>query len=162
MVKIALVVTSDKVFRGEKEDLVTPLVKKFLEGRGHSLIYSSIVPNDLLKIREEVLKACEKARIVLVTGGTGISPRDITVEAIRPLSNKELPGFGEMHRYLSYKRVGEKALLSRATAFVIENKCFVALSPGNPDAVEVSLEILNSMASHVEDQLLGRPLRSEK
>ncbi len=159
MVEIALVVTSDKVFRGEKKDLVTPLAKKFLEENGHLLVYSTVVPNNLLKIREEVLKACERARIVLVTGGTGISPRDMSIEAVKCLSTKELPGFGEMHRYLSYKRVKEKALLSRATAFVIESKCFVALSPGNPDAVEVSLDILNSIASHVEDQLLGKPLR---
>ncbi len=153
MSKIALVVTSDKVFRGEKEDLVTPLVKKFLENKGHSLVYATLIPNDPERIKSEVLKACDKAKIVLVTGGTGISSKDISIDVIRSISSKEVPGFGELHRYMSYWRVKEKALLSRASAFVIDNKCFIAVSPGNPDAVEVSLLIIDNIASHVEEQL---------
>jgi molybdenum cofactor biosynthesis protein B len=156
LTRVSLVVTSDRVFRGEKEDLVTPLVKKLLSENGHELVYSAIVPNDPEEIKRKVLEACENARIVLATGGTGISPRDVTVDVIKSLSSKEVPGYGELHRYLSYKRVKEKAILSRVSAFVIENRCFVATSPGNPDAVEVSLEILVKIMSHVEDQLLGK------
>ncbi|MEB3817065.1 MAG: MogA/MoaB family molybdenum cofactor biosynthesis protein, partial [Desulfurococcales archaeon] len=67
-----------------------------------------------------------------------------------------VPGFGEAHRRISWDRVGEKAMLSRASAYVVGD-CFVAVSPGNPDAVEVALDLLIPVADHIEEQLSGKP-----
>lgn len=157
MASFGLVVTSDRVYRGEKEDAITPLVRRLLDGLGHELVYQTIVPNDAQRIREAIRDACRHVRIVIATGGTGISPRDITVDVIRELAIREVPGFGELHRKLSYESIGERALLSRATAFVIEGWCFVAATPGNPSAVEIAIRLLAPVADHLIEQLEGKP-----
>lgn len=157
MADFSLVVTSDRVYKGEKEDKITPMVKAALDASGHRLVYWSIAPNDPEKIREAVGEACRRARIVLVTGGTGISPRDVSVDVVAGIAERELPGFGEAHRRLSWESVGPRAVLSRASAFILPGGCLVAVSPGNPDAVRVALEILVPIADHAVDQLSGRP-----
>ena len=157
MADFGLIITSDRVFRGEKEDAITPLVHRLLHESGHTLVYQSIVPNDPQKIREAIEDACRHTKIVITTGGTGISPRDITVDVIRELAIREAPGFGELHRRLSYESIGERALLSRATAFITKNWCFVAATPGNPSAVEITIRLLAPIADHLVEQLEGKP-----
>jgi len=78
---------------------------------------------------------------IIVTGGTGIAARDTTIEAIAPLLQKELPGFGELFRILSYEQVGAAAILSRATAG-ISGRCAVFLLPGSIKAVQLAMEKL--------------------
>ncbi len=84
---IAVIVTSDSVYRGEKEDKVTPIVKRFAERIGLRLAYSAVVPNDAKKIEEAVLEAVNRAGVVLVTGGTGLSPHDVTVDVVERLAS---------------------------------------------------------------------------
>jgi len=156
MARVALVVTSDSVYRGVKEDRVTPLVRERLARSGHELVYSRVVPNEKQVIEEAIREACSRARVVLVTGGTGISPRDVSVDVVRSMSTREVPGFGELHRRLSFEKIGARAALSRASAFIV-GECFVAVSPGNPDAVEVALDILEGMVDHIVEQLEGKP-----
>ena len=155
MAGIALVVTSDSVYRGEKPDEVTPLVESYAAGRGHRLAYRRVVPNDPAAIEEAVLQAVEAARVVLVTGGTGISPHDVTVDVVARLSTREVPGFGEAHRAESLRRIGPRAILSRATAYIVRGS-FVAVTPGNPDAVKLALEILDPIIDHIIEQLEGK------
>ncbi len=102
-VKWGLIVTSESVLEGVKRDQVTPLVKSIVEEAGHSLVYSIVVGNDPLYIQYHVLKAIVErgAQVVLVTGGTGPSPRDVSVEAVRALASRELPGVGEAFRLAS-------------------------------------------------------------
>jgi len=159
VVEWSLIVTSDRVYRGERSDEVTPLVEEELRQAGHTLSYKAVVPNDILVIRREVLRACETSPIVLVTGGTGLSPRDVSIDAVASLASTRVPGFGEAHRRLSWEEVGERALLSRADAFVVEagRRCFVAVSPGNPSAVRIALRLLIPIAKHLAEQLEGRP-----
>jgi molybdenum cofactor biosynthesis protein B len=161
MVDWSLVVTSDRVYRGEKRDEITPLVEEELRKAGHTLSYKVVVPNDISRIRLEVVKACERAPIVLITGGTGISPRDVSVDAVSTIASSRVPGFGEAHRRLSWEEVGERSMLSRADAFIVNvgRRCFVAISPGNPNAVSVALRLLIPVAEHIVEQLEGRPHR---
>jgi len=152
---LAVVVTSDSVYRGEREDRVTPLVRRFAARTGLELVYVKVVPNDAKEIERAVLDAVERAGIVLVTGGTGLSPHDKTVDVVGRLASREVPGFGEHHRRLSLERVGLRALLSRTSAFVVKGS-FVAVTPGSPDAVEVALSIIGGFLDHLIEQLEGK------
>jgi len=151
---IGLVVTSDRVYRGEREDRITPLVEERLAREGHLLVYKTVVPNDRGMIRRAVLDAASRAEMVLVTGGTGLSRRDISVDVLEEVAWRRVPGFGERHRLLSYERVGGRALASRAMAYLV-GSAIVAVSPGNPDAVGISLDILLDMGEHAVEMVRG-------
>ena len=154
MIWFGLVVTSDRVYRGEREDRVTPLVRERVEAAGHVLVYNAVVPNRDWMIRRAVLDAASRAEMVLVTGGTGLSRRDISIEVLEGIAWKRIPGFGERHRLLSLERVAGKALASRAQAYVVGSS-IVAVSPGNPDAVDLALDILFEMGEHAVEMVRG-------
>jgi molybdenum cofactor biosynthesis protein B len=120
-------------------DMVEPLLKE----KGHMLARREIVADDAGMIRSIVKAFAASADIdVLVTcGGTGISPRDITVDVLSRMKLKQLPGFGELFRALSYQDVGGPAMLSRSEAFIIDQKPIFCL-PGSPKAVKLGLERL--------------------
>jgi molybdenum cofactor biosynthesis protein B len=88
------------------------------------------------------------ADVVLFTGGTGVSPRDITIETIRPRLEKELEGFGEIFRAISYKEVGAAAMLTRATAGILQGKLVLCL-PGSPNAVATALRLVMKEIPHI-------------
>lgn len=115
-----------------------------LESAGHRLFESRICHDEQQEIKsvlEEWLRNPEIHAIIL-TGGTGIGFRDITIETVTPYFTKTLDGFGELFRYLSYTEdVGSKALLSRAAAGVVEQKALFAL-PGSVKAVELAMDKL--------------------
>ena len=94
----------------------------------------------------------EGIEVIITTGGTGISKRDITIETIKPLFQKELDGFGEIFRYESYKEVGTGAILSRATAGVYNGTLIVAL-PGSPHAVDLGMKIIIPELGHLVKHL---------
>ncbi|MBF7030701.1 MogA/MoaB family molybdenum cofactor biosynthesis protein [Staphylococcus kloosii] len=101
---------------------------------------------------EEWLKS--DVDVIITTGGTGISPRDITIETVRPLFTKEIEGFGELFRYLSYTEdVGTKALLSRAIAGTVKNKLIFCL-PGSSGAVKLALnKLIKPELNHLVHEL---------
>lgn len=119
------------------------LLAELLAGRGYPVVLRRWVPDDLYAIRGAVLEALARpeVRAVLLTGGTGIAPRDVTVEAVRPLLDAELPGFGELFRWLSYQEIGPAAMLSRALAGRAAG-VFVACLPGSPAGVRLAAERL--------------------
>lgn len=92
--------------------------------------------------------------VIITTGGTGISPRDITIETLRPLFSKEIEGFGELFRYLSYTEdVGTKALLSRAIAGTVNDKLVFCL-PGSSGAVKLALnKLIKPELNHLVHEL---------
>jgi molybdenum cofactor biosynthesis protein B len=92
--------------------------------------------------------------VIITTGGTGISPRDITIETVRPLFTKEIEGFGELFRYLSYTEdVGTKALLSRAIAGTVNDKLIFCL-PGSSGAVKLALnKLIKPELNHLVHEL---------
>ncbi|TMA28290.1 MAG: molybdenum cofactor biosynthesis protein [Deltaproteobacteria bacterium] len=119
------------------------LIKSRLADRGHILAGSAIVPDDPARILEELGRArASGAQVALVTGGTGLSSRDSTFEAISGVLARPLPGFGELFRMLSYAQIGAAAMLSRAAAGVTREGLLVFAMPGSPAAVELACDKL--------------------
>ncbi len=149
-----LVVTSDRVYKGEVRDEVTPLVEKLVERHGWRLKRTYIVPNDAARIQHAVLDSIVSGcDVILVTGGTGPRPRDISVDAIARLADRELPGLGELFRRLSYEEIGARAYISRASVYIVHGVP-VAISPGSPDAVRLMVEkVLAPVIGHVVYEL---------
>jgi molybdenum cofactor biosynthesis protein B len=138
-IRCAVVTISDT--RTESTDESGALMKKLLVDAGHHVATYELLPNDETRVREHTRALLERADIdaVLLTGGTGLGSRDRTVEAVRPLLEKELPGFGELFRVISYQdQVGAAAILSRALAGGAQGKLVVSM-PGSKAAVELAL-----------------------
>ena len=110
---------------------------------GHELSDRRIVPDEVSQIASAVSEVCGNGNVdvVLTTGGTGISPRDRTPEAVQPMLEVELPGFGELFRTLSYQEIGAAAMLSRAFAGRIGSTLIFCL-PGSTNAVRLAVEKL--------------------
>ena len=118
-------------------------IAAFLETAGHSITGRKIVKDDARAIRDAVSYAAKSGAndVVITTGGTGISARDVTADALAPLFERTLDGFGELFRMLSYEEIGSAALLSRATAGVVGRTAVFAL-PGSENAVRLAMEKL--------------------
>lgn len=110
---------------------------------GHRVEETAVVPDDVATIRRAVRRmlALPGVDVVVLTGGTGFSPRDVTIDAVQPLLDQPVEGFGELFRALSYQQVGAAAMLSRATAGLAGGKA-VFLLPGSPKAVSLAMEKL--------------------
>lgn len=118
------------------------LLKELLETNGYKVVRYVIVKDDYEGIRQLVAEAAahEDIEAVLLTGGTGISPRDTTYEAVSSLLDKELPGFGEIFRYLSFAEdIGSAAILSRAVAGTVGQTAVFSM-PGSRGAVRLAME----------------------
>jgi molybdenum cofactor biosynthesis protein B len=111
--------------------------------QGHPVVAHQIVPDDAQAIRRALthMLAVEAPQAVIVTGGTGISPKDVTIEALRPLFAKEMSAFGSIFAHLSYGEIGAAALISRATAGVI-GRTLVFCLPGSLQACKLACETL--------------------
>ena len=118
-------------------------IRELLEAAGHRVAGYAIVPDEPARIRAELetLLARDDVEAVIVSGGTGLAPRDTTYEVVSGLLEKQLDGFGELFRMLSYQAVGPAAMLSRAAAGVARGRVVVSL-PGAPAAVELALQKL--------------------
>ncbi|EMR05298.1 Molybdenum cofactor biosynthesis protein B [Bhargavaea cecembensis DSE10] len=141
-IRIAILTVSDT--RTEDNDTAGALIEHFAELAGLAVAGRGWVADDTGKIRNVVtaLLADPEIDAVITTGGTGIAARDVTIEAIRPLLSKELDGFGELFRYLSFAEdVGTKAMLSRAAAGTAQGKV-VFILPGSRGAVRLAMESL--------------------
>ena len=133
-VNIALLtVTDTRTLNNDKSGAI--LVKKIQE-QNHKLVDRKIVKDEKEKIKKILLHWLKKddLDVIITTGGTGLTGRDITPEAIKEISDKEIPGFGELFRELSYKTVGTSAMQSRACAVLANGKYIFAL-PGSPGGV---------------------------
>ncbi|HZP44444.1 MAG TPA: molybdenum cofactor biosynthesis protein B [Candidatus Binataceae bacterium] len=137
--RAAVITASDT--RTELSDDSGRLIRELLEQAGHLITYHAIVPDEPERIRPVVIEQLSQAELIIVSGGTGIAARDATVEALRPLLHKELEGFGELFRMLSYNEIGAAAFLSRALAGIAHGRIVVAL-PGSPDACRLAMEKL--------------------
>ncbi|MBI2897400.1 MAG: molybdenum cofactor biosynthesis protein MoaB [Deltaproteobacteria bacterium] len=140
-VRCAVLTISDT--RSIETDTGGALLSSELPGAGHEVVVRQILRDEPDDVRARVRELAEDPRIdaILTTGGTGITSRDSTYEAIEGLLEKRLDGFGELFRFLSYAEVGPAAMLSRATAGALRGKILIAL-PGSPDAVRLALSKL--------------------
>lgn len=129
--------------RNEKSDESGNIAKRLLIEHGHRVMAHKIVKNDRATIRAliEELTRNPRIQVILTLGGTGISSRDVTIEAVSDLLDKRIEGFGELFRKLSYEDIGEAAMLSRAVAGTIDKKVIFCL-PGSKKAVKLALKSL--------------------
>ena len=116
-------------------------IAELLTGGGHSVAGRRIVRDDPAAVREAVQSNAATADVIITTGGTGITARDSTYEAIAALLDKRLDGFGELFRMLSYAEIGAAAMLSRATAGSIGTTAIFSL-PGSEHAVRLAMSKL--------------------
>jgi molybdenum cofactor biosynthesis protein B len=140
-VPTAVVTVSDT--RTPETDTGGDRVAELLAGAGHPVVSREIVP-DAAELITAAIRAClarDEVRAVIVTGGTGVAPRDVTPEAVEPLLDRVVPGFGELFRTLSYEDIGSAALLSRALAGLVGDKLVFVL-PGSRGAVKLAMERL--------------------
>ncbi len=125
--------------RKSEDDHSGRLIESLLNEAGHCQIASMILKNDSKGLREVVKKLSEdEVDLIVMTGGTGLSRKDQTIEAISPILDKVLPGFGELFRNLSYSEVGSAAFMSRAICGTVKGKVVVCL-PGSEHAVRLAL-----------------------
>ncbi len=128
--------------RAHADDVSGRALREGLEAAGHGVVGQTVVRDEPDQIRAAVDRALEGgARAVLITGGSGVTRRDQTVEAIRPLLDREIPGFGELFRMLSFQEIGSAAWLSRALAGTVRG-ALVFVLPGSPNAVRLALDRL--------------------
>ncbi len=130
--------------RNEETDKSGKLMMEMLRDQGHEVTHYVIVKDEEGPIREEVLMACADPDIdvVLTNGGTGIAKRDVTIETVQQLFEKEIAGFGEIFRMLSYQEdIGSAAIMSRAAAG-INNGTAIFATPGSTGAVKLAMSRL--------------------
>lgn len=147
-IRVAIITVSSSKYREARdgqnvEDVSGETIRRLSEQAGYTIVSQEMIDDDPSMIRLTVLKNLYEAAAdaAILTGGTGITSRDITVETLRPLFDKELDGFGNIFRNLSYRQIGSPAHLSRAAAGVINRRIIYCL-PGSPNAVETALEII--------------------
>lgn len=138
-VGVAVLTVSDT--RTLETDRSGSLVVERLEAMGHELIDRQILIDDQEVIREAVRGWVEDPRVsvVITTGGTGVTRRDVTPEAVAPLGTKHIPGFGELFRWLSYRDIGTSTIQSRAEAWLCD-ETFVFVLPGSTGAVKLAMD----------------------
>jgi len=129
--------------RTPETDTGGAVVRDLLARAGHTLVGSAITKDEPADVQRIVREQCANPAVqaVILSGGTGITSRDSTFEAVQALLDKHLPGFGELFRMLSYQEIGPAAMLSRAHAGVRGGRIVVSL-PGSPNACRLALEKL--------------------
>lgn len=139
-IRVAIVTVSDT--RTPETDTSGRTIRELLEAAGHDVIGYRIVRDEPVEVEDALETFCGgESRLVIFSGGTGISHRDRTFDVISRKLEKTLPGFGEIFRMLSYEEIGAAAMLSRATAGVYRNTVVVS-TPGSTNAVRLAMEKL--------------------
>ena len=125
------------------QNLSSTIATKLIEESGHKIVYHDIILDngDLITKTLKKVARIPEIDVIVTYGGTGITKSDITIETITPLLEKDLPGFGELFRKLSYERINSAAIITRATAGLMKGKVIFCL-PGSPQAVEMALTSL--------------------
>ena len=124
----------------DADDRSGQVMRDIITQNGHQVVKYSLISDELDQIQNVVRSATETdADIIITSGGTGLASRDVTIESITPMLDKEMPGFGELFRNKSIREIGTSVILTRAIAGVVENKAIFCL-PGSPNAVRLALE----------------------
>jgi molybdenum cofactor synthesis domain-containing protein len=154
MATVAVITVSDRSARGERPDTGGPLLASLLAEQGHPAAGPvTVVPDDAAAVAEAVRAARGRAQVVLTTGGTGLSPRDITPEAVGPLLDRTVPGLIELLRADALSRL-PTAALSRGVAGVSAGVLVVTV-PGSTGAVRDAARLLGPLLDHAVEQIAG-------
>ncbi len=151
-----IITISDRAAKGIYPDRSGPALERAARNRGWSVLAQAIVPDESLRIQDAIRRqAAQGCRLILATGGTGISNRDLTPEAVREIASRELPGFGEVMRLESLK-LTPHAILSRSLAAVVERALVLCL-PGKPEAAVECLGFVAAAIPHALEVLDESP-----
>ena len=155
MLKASVITVSDKGFRGEREDTAGPLAASMLKEAGYTVIAQTIVPDEQPMIEQELRRHADElgASLILTSGGTGFSKRDVTPEATIAVCERLAPGIPEAMRAYCLN-ITNRAMLSRAQAGLYHDSLIVNL-PGSPKAVRENLEPVLPALEHGLQMLLG-------
>lgn len=155
MITAGILTISDKGSRGEREDLSGREIERMIKGLPAEVKAYEIIPDEVDIIRTRLIEFVDEKGldIVLTTGGTGVSPRDVTPEATRSVIEKELPGMAEAMRLESLKKT-PTAMISRAVAGIRRQSIIINL-PGSPGAVRENLSVVLPALSHAVEKLKG-------
>ena len=118
------------------DDISGDIIEQLVLNAGHRLEGRRLIPDSRLKIRSRAALASKQVHSIIITGGTGLSPYDITIESIRPFYQKEISGFGELFRKISYDKIGPAAMLTRASAGLVKGKPSVNMDSEFSDSIE--------------------------
>ena len=141
--KVGCVVITCSDTRTPDTDTSGQLIMHLLKTKGHEVVDYYLEKDEPSNIRARILAACghDAVHAILINGGTGISRRDSTFEAVDSLLEKRLDGFGEVFRYLTYQEIGSPAIMSRATAGIVKGRVLFS-TPGSENAVRLAMEKL--------------------
>jgi molybdopterin adenylyltransferase len=153
MIRVAVLTLSDKGYRGERKDTSGPFIERLMKKVKAKVVSYDILPDEKKLIKKKLISLCEKADLILTTGGTGLSPRDVTPEATREVITREIPGIPEAMRDAGLKKTPH-AMISRAVAGV-RNKTLIVNLPGSPAAVKENLQVILPALPHALDKIRG-------
>jgi len=153
MITVAVLTLSDKGSKGEREDASGPMIREMLKGIDAEVRYYDILPDEKELIKEKLIEYGKLVDLILTTGGTGLSPRDVTPEATIEVIERRIPGIAEAMRIEGLKKT-RRAMLSRAVAGV-RGKTLIINLPGSPKAVKENLEIILGVLPHAVEKIKG-------
>lgn len=155
MKRVAIITSSDTGYRGEREDLSGPVIREIVEEAGYDTVLMEVLPDDreMLSKRMAEIADSSAAELILTTGGTGFSQRDVMPEATEDIIERRVPGIPEAMRAYSMT-ITKRAMLSRATAGIRKGTLIINL-PGSPKAVRESLEYIIDALGHGIEILTG-------
>jgi molybdenum cofactor synthesis domain-containing protein len=156
MPKAAVITISDSRSGGAKPDASGPAAEEFLRGLGLAISERRVVPDEIPLIQSAVRELAGGVAVLVTTGGTGIGPRDVTPEAVTPLFDRSLPGFGEIMRTGSYSQT-PLSIISRGGAGMIGDTLVVML-PGSPKGVRECLTMVGPAIKHIIKIRSGKPI----
>ena len=156
MIKVAILTVSDSCSQNKKEDLSGPAIKQMLDINSFEVCEYEIIADEQDKIAAQLIEFADelKVDIVFTTGGTGLSPRDVTPEATEQICERKVPGLSEMIRTEGLKKT-RNAMLSRGVAGIRANTLIINL-PGNPKAVKESIEAILDVLPHAIEMMAGK------
>ena len=153
MKRVAIITSSDMGYQGKREDLSGPAIKEIVEREGYQVVSMDILPDDRSMLSKRMAEIADgnQAELILTTGGTGFSPRDVMPEATEDITERKVPGIPEAIRAYSMT-ITNRAMLSRATAGIRKQTLIINL-PGSKKAVEESLSFIIDQLPHGLDTL---------
>ena len=156
MFRVGIITASDKGYKGEREDLSVKVIEEIVQSKGYKVERYTVLPDEENKLYEEMKYMSDELNIdlILTTGGTGFSKRDVTPEATMKAIERLTPGISEAIRYYSLQ-ITPRAMLSRATSGIRGETLIINL-PGSPKAVKESLEYIIDSLHHGLEILQGK------
>lgn len=155
MIKVVIITISDRGSRGEREDLSGREIERLIKTITSEVVAYEIIPDEREEIEDRLKEFADKKEVdlILTTGGTGVTPRDVTPEATKAVIDRELPGMAEAMRAESLKKT-PNAMLSRAVAGIRKNTLIINL-PGSPKAVRENLAVVLPAIEHAVSKIKG-------